>query len=302
MIRDATEDETMSKYQSMIGRTIPGVGRVAEPEPGSVFDPMPLFFDPQELPLALAFFRRRASRDGVGAGLSNDERAAALDEAAQRGLRLFLDRDYSRSGLTAACRVAAYLSAAAYMRRAQWREGSHGREYDRGRKARGNAALYNRAAGSRAGHSPAAIYHAARGSAEDMAALVGTGCDDIPGEAVTIPGGPSGRGATDGKMERVETVARDRIETDDTGRRWQVTETVTGWRMARGRGRASTLPPATVNAGRPAPLARFVRQPLPNDRRPCRDENRTTDKPAGDWFPAGQGAWWNPRGVADIGG
>jgi hypothetical protein len=286
----------------MIGRMIPGVGRVAEPEPGAAFDPIPLFFDPQELPLALAFFRRRASRDGVGAGLPKDERAAALDEAAQRGLRLFLDRDYSRSGLTAACRVAAYLSAAAYMRRAHWREGSSGREYDRGRRARGNAALYNRAAGSRAGHSPAALYAAARGSAEDLAALVGYGCDDRPGDTVTIPGGPSGRGATDGKIERYETVTRDRIETDADGRRWQVTETVTGWRMARGRGRASTLPPATVNAGRPAPLARFVRQPLPNDRRPCRDENRTTDKPAGDWFPAGQGAWWNPRGVADIGG
>ena len=296
----------MSRYASMIGRMIPGLGRVAEPEPGTVFDPLPAFFDPQELPVALAFFRRRASRDGVGAGLSNDERAAALDEAAQRGLRLFIDRDYSRSGLTAACRVAAYLSAAAYMRRAQWREGSSGREYDRGRRARGNAALFNRAAGSRAGHSPAAIVRAAEGVPGGLDALTGRGCDDLPGEAVTIPGGPSGRGATDGKIERVETVTRDRIETDAEGRRWQTTETVTGWRMARGRGRASTLPPATVTAGRPAPLARFVRQPLPTlaawtpDGGPvC---NRTTAVPAGDWIATGPGEWYRPRGMAEIGG
>jgi hypothetical protein len=267
---------------------------------------MLMFFDPQELPVALAFFRRRASRDGVGAGLSKDARSAALDEAAQRGLRLFLDRDYSRSGLTAACRVAAYLSAAAYMRRAQWREGSHGREYDRGRKARGNAAMYNRAAGSRAGHSPASIVRAAEGVEGGMVALVGTGCDDLPGETVTVPGGPAGRGQTDGRMERYETVTRDRIENDAAGRRWQTTETVTGWRMKRGRGRAANLPPATVNAGRPAPVARFVRQHMPTlaawtpDGGPvC---NRTTAIPAGEWIATGRGEWYRPRGMADIGG
>jgi hypothetical protein len=265
------------KRQRLAGKTHARFGAMVAPAvPGTVFDPLPLFFDPGRFRDILAYFRGRAARAGVGSGLPRDHRAAALDEAAQRAMRLFTDRDYGKMGLMADDAVAATLSAARYMERCGWRddgETEHRDRPDRGPRAYGNSVLFNRAQATRAGFSPAAIHATARGAAEDTAALVGYGCDDVPGETVDIPGGPSGRGPTDGRMERVENVIRERVETetdtDGKRRRYLVTETVTGWRMNRGRGMAETLPPARANAGRPAPLARFVKAapPVTEDRR-----------------------------------
>jgi hypothetical protein len=234
--------------------------------PGTVFDPLPLFYDPAFFRDLLAYFRGRAARAGVGAGLTKAQRAAALDEAAQRGIRRFIDRDYQKAGLTADDVVPAILSTARYMDRGAWREGSGNRRVSKAR-ALGDSVLFNRAQAARAGLSPATIFATGRGSAEDTAALVGYGCDDVPGKPTAVPGGPSGRGLTDGRIVRVETIVRDRIvaETGDDGtrRRFQETTTATGWKMERGRGRAETLQPCTVDAGRPAPLARFIRGPMP---------------------------------------
>ena len=294
--------KTQKDYSSLAGKMHPRFGAMRPAKiPGTVFDPLPLFYDPGFFQDLLSYFRGRAAAFGVGAGLPRDQRAAALDEAAQRGMRRFTDRDYAKAGLTADDVVPAILSTARYMDRGHWREG-RGAGGTAKKYARGDAALYNRATGSRAGHSPAAIFAAARGSAEDTAALVGCGCDDIPGKPVAVPGGPSGRGLNDGKMVKIETVIRDRIvaETGPDGerRRFNETTVVTGWKMERRRGWAVTLPPCKVDAGRPAPLARFIRGPMPADRRPCQDENRTTDKaaavPAGGVFTSGGGVRLRP--------
>ena len=102
---------------------------------------------------------------------------------------------------------------------------------------------------------------------------MGTG-DDIPGKMVAVPGGPGGRGLTDGKMVPTVRIVREWIERGEP-----MAEIVTGWKMERKRGRARTYGACVVNAGKPAPRNRY-RAPAPGQRTVARDAGPRSMVPA----------------------
>lgn len=263
------------RHAGMIRRlsraTLPLFGRVVvAPVPGTVFEPLPVFLDPGKLPAMLKYWAARARRDGCGDGLPRAQRAAACENAAQVCLSYFLDADYAALGITADEVVRAILMAYRLARRRFWKDAAESKDYDRQRKQTGWYP-YNRAQNSRAA-DPARIVHAAVALGMDPGTVNGQGMDDIPGDTVTVPGGPSARGETDGRMECV--TIRDvavNVNGGAFGRtRLELNLVETRWRMKRGRGKARKLPPCTVNAGQPANVGRY-RQPAPGQRTVARD-------------------------------
>lgn len=225
------------------------------PEPGTVFDPLPVFRDPGMLPALQNWWERRAWRAGCGEGLPAAIRRAAVAQAADAMLTVFLDRDYAREGITASELFRAVATAFGVVRRNRWSAPADTRNVGKGRWF-----PWNRAQNSRS-PSPAAIFHAARGTAEDTAALVGPGCDDEPtGATVPVPGGVRDV-PNHGRMVRTERVLREWVETDPaTGERRELAEVETGWTMDRGRAHRTRMDfaPCAVDPGRRAPLARFI--------------------------------------------
>ena len=213
-----------------------------DPVPGTVFDPLAYLTCPGRYRDVQSFFRSRAARAGVGAGLPRETRAAVLDDATANGMDFFIHRDYEAAGFDADAAAPALLSAARWLDRARWRSIDTGRFGEYARKGSGDFALYNRATTARAaGDNPATAVAAAE--ALGMAwGEVFPACHEIPGAAVALPGGPSGRGETDGRMIR------------DGGR--------IRWRMKRGRGRAKKYAPGIVRDSIPTTAPRHVRGPM----------------------------------------
>jgi hypothetical protein len=216
-------------------------GIVSAPVPGTVFDPLLYLTCPGRYRDVRAFFRTRAARAGVGAGLPRETRAAVLDDAVMHAMDFFIHRDYAKVGFDADAACAALLSAARWMDRARWRSIDETQAGNKPRKGTGDFLLYNRAQASRVANAAAEFW-----AAESMGMVwreVFPEIHEIPGEAVEIPGGPSGRGETDGKMVR------------DGGR--------VKWRMKRGRGRAAKLPACTVRDSVTIPAPRHIPTPTP---------------------------------------
>lgn len=216
------------------------------PVPGTVFDPLAYLTCPGRYRDVKWYFRYRARRAGVGAGQPRVIREALLDEAAEHGMDFMIHRDYEAAGFDADACGPAVLSAARWMDRAYWRPIDAERRGDYSPVHPGDFILFNRAQTARAaGDNPAACVSAA----ESMGTVwteVFPVAHEIPGTAVALPGGPSGRGATDGKMVR------------DGGR--------IKWRMKRGRGRAHNYEPGIVRDSIPAPAPRYVPGPMPTER------------------------------------
>lgn len=237
-----------------------------EPVPGTVFNPAAFFFDPARLPSLLAYWRFRAARAGVGSGLPARLREAALDAAADACLTHFLDADYKRLGITADEFARAVLYALRRCRLAFWSDSDGARDIDRARRADrhgGDWRLWNRAQASRT-PDPRRIVHAADALGQDATAVDGRGmADERPGRLVSVPGGPSGRGETDGRMRCV--TVRDIVHNEFTaaGERLELQTVETRWRMVRGRGKARRLPACTVREGIPAPRPVFRPAPVP---------------------------------------
>jgi hypothetical protein len=154
-----------------------------------------------------------------------------------------IHRDYETAGIDADGCCAALLSAARWLDRARWRSIDASQAGDKPRKGSGDFALYNRALVSMAaGDNPATAVAAAE--ALGMAwGEVFPAIHETPGPMVSLPGGPSGRGETDGKMVR------------DGGR--------IKWRMKRGRGRAKRYAAGTVRDSVQATPPRYVPGPMP---------------------------------------
>ena len=234
--------------------------------PGTVLDPVAVFLDPGKLPAMLKYWERRAGRDGCGDGLPKHLRIAACEQAAQVCLTYFIDGDYKALGITENEIVRAMLMAFKLAKRRFWKDAAGHADAERARRqfarSGGDFNLFNRAQNSRTA-DPARLFHAADAMGLDTAVMVnGTGCDDIPGKAMAIPGGPAGRGETDGKMECV--VVRDIVTSRPGGAFCQDREELqtieTRWRMKRGRGKAKKLHPCLVIDGQPANRGRY-RQP-----------------------------------------
>jgi hypothetical protein len=177
-----------------------------------------------------------------------------------------MDADYGALGITADEVVRAILIAYRLARRRFWKDAAEHRDRERERAAQSRGAWfpYNRAQNSRTA-DPARIFHAADTLGMSPAVILdGAGADDIPGDTVTVPGGPSGRGETDGRM--VCVTIRDVAVNVNGGAfcraRLELNVIETRWRMKRGRGKARKLPPGIVNAGQPANRGKY-RQPAP---------------------------------------
>jgi hypothetical protein len=250
--------------QRLSGAQLADFGKVVvPPAPGTVFEPLAVFLDPGKLPALLKYWANRARRDGCGDGLPRAQRKAACENAAQVCLSYFMDADYGALGITADEVVRAILIAYRLARRRFWRDAAESKDYDRQRKQTGWYP-YNRAQNSRTA-DPARIFHAADTLGMSPAVILdGAGADDIPGDTVNVPGGPSGRGETDGKM--VCVTIRDQAVNVNGGAfcqaRLELNVIETRWRMKRGRGKACKLPPCAVNAGQPANRGKY-RQPAP---------------------------------------
>lgn len=231
------------------------------PVPGTVFDPLACFLDPGFFSALLSFFRWRAQRSGVGSGLPRDHRAAVLDEASQRAMRLFTDRDYASDGVTADERTRAILSTASRMDRGQWRDDIENRR-DGDRKW----FPWNRAQNTRA-PDPSRIVMASRCSREDIDVLTGHGTDEQKtGQTVTVPGGRYQPNA-DGRMIR------------DGGR----------WKMDRRRGKVQAYPACEV-AGTVDGInqARWTAASTPANGIPPKPETESGQrvKQSGPWYAA----------------
>jgi len=216
---------------------------VSAPVPGTVFDPLAYLTCPGRYRDVKAFLRSRAARAGVGAGLPRETRAAVLNDATMHGMDFFIHRDYEAAGFDADACAAALLSAARWLDRARWRSIDLEHRGDYSPVHLGDFALYNRALVSMAaGDNPATAVAAA----ESMGMAWGEvfpAIHEIPGPMVSLPGGPSGRGETDGKMVR------------DGGS--------IKWRMKRGRGRAKRYAAGTVRDSIPTTPPRYVPGPMP---------------------------------------
>lgn len=236
------------------------------PVPGTVFDPVAFFLDPSRLRDILAYWEARARRDGCGAGLPRALRAAACEQAAQACLSYFLAADYRRLGVTGDEFARAVLMAYKQARRRFWRDVDAHRDAERERRAVAKGwRPWNRAQNSRT-PDPARIVHAADAMGMDPNAVDGRGVtDEVPGDLFIVPGGPAGRGETDGRMECV--TVRDIVHNQRGGAfcaaRLELQTTETRWRMVRGRGRATMLPPCVVREGVPMPRGRFAPGPMP---------------------------------------
>ena len=257
----AAADRHQKMVQKLAGARLADFGKVVVPPvPGTVFEPLSVFLDPGKLPALLKYWGNRARRDGCGDGLPRAQRKAACENAAQVCLTYFMDADYAALGITADEVVRAILMAYRLARRRFWKDAAESKDYDRQRKQTGWYP-YNRAQNSRTA-DPARIWHAADTLGMDCSAVNGQGMDDIPGDTVTVPGGPSGRGETDGKM--VCVTIRDVAVNVNGGAfcraRLELNVVETRWRMKRGRGKARKLPTCTVNAGQPANRGKY-RQP-----------------------------------------
>jgi hypothetical protein len=253
--------------------------------PGTVLDPVAVFLDPGKLQTMLKYWERRAGRDGCGDGLPKHLRKAACEQAAQVCLTYFLDANYKALGITENEIVRAMLMAFKLAKRRFWKDAAGHADAERARrqfaKAGGDFNLFNRAQNSRTA-DPARLFHAADAMGLDTVLIVdGAGCDDIPGKALAIPGGPSGRGETDGKIECV--VVRDIVTSRPGGAfcqdREELQHTDTRWRMKRGRGKARKLPPCLVIDGQPANRGRY-RQPAPGTMTVPRDSGPRSMLPA----------------------
>lgn len=235
----------------------PQFGRiVVEPAEGTVFDPLAVFLDPGMLPRLLRFWEGKAARDGVGAGLPPRLRKAAREEAAQRALRLFTNRDYASAGITADEVARAILSATRWMQRAKWRDDAEDRE------ARGDGRRewfpHNRASDSRTAN-PSRMVAAWEGDNVARAALAGEGCDERKTVMVRVAGGKR-RPPGNGKMVRTERVVRQWVEVlpmvtveaiaagggEATPEPIPFAEIVTGWAMERRRGKEQQYSPCAV--------------------------------------------------------
>jgi len=256
----------------------PQLGKLGTGGAGLPFDPLPHLADPGRHAALEVFFRVRATRalrkGNMGTRHGDKElthgkphpmaRKIRIDEAVTAAMDFYIHRDYAAAKIDNDSPGMAALSAAAWMDRAHWRpldEIRHG-EYGDGP----TWFPWNRAQNATA-PAPDAILSAVEtvaGASADM--LTGEGCDDVPGPVVDVPGGPSGRGATNGRMEWRTTVTREWIERGADGELYQCEEREGEWKMRRGRGRKTLLPPCRVNRGMAAPLARYIRQPLPAHR------------------------------------
>jgi hypothetical protein len=239
----------MTTENRLAGIRHPAFGALSvPPAPGTVFDPLPLFLDPQRLPMLLKYWERRAARFGVGDGLSRKLKRAAIEQAGQDALQVFLDRDYEAAKITADDVTRAILGTARYMDRAGWRISQVG-DGARRRDARKWFPL-NRAENART-PNPAAIVAASYNAAEDREALMGAG-DDLPGVPVAVTGGKR-RAPGHGKMVRTVKVLRDWVERDAAGELQEMAEIETGWRMDRRRGCEQDYPACVVTDGRKMP-------------------------------------------------
>lgn len=222
-----------------------------EPIQGTVFNPRHYLADPGRFRDCLAWWEYKARRNGVGAGLPKVLKESAISQAGQDTLQVFLDRDYKAAGITADECSRAVMGAAAFMARAQYRLSSGGDGPRLRRMASRKWYPYNRAQNVKT-PNPATIVAETLYAREDRVALHGEG-DDMPGKVVAVPGGPGGRGLTDGKIVPTVQIVREWVENGEP-----MAEIVTGWRMDRKRGRARTYAPCTVNAGKPASRNRYV--------------------------------------------
>jgi hypothetical protein len=229
-----------------------------EPEPGTVFNPLPWFYFGGFLKALLAYFAYRAGRSGIGQGMARQARAAALEDAAQNALADFLDRDYTETGITGPEIARAVLSAIARAKRRGWRASYPGSDVVQWFP-------YNRAMDSRT-PNPAAIVAAVDQfpdgqsvtGLDPMAALTGTGTDEMKVHRFSTPGGRC-RPRNHGKMkpERilrqwVERVPFVSVETlaNGGGQAEKLAvdceRAVAGWTMVRGYGKSVAFPPARV--------------------------------------------------------
>jgi hypothetical protein len=225
---------------------------ITAPATGTVFNPRHYLADPGRFKDCLYWWRYKAQRAGVGEGLPAMLRESALEQAAQDTLQVFLDRDYEEAGITEDEPARAVMGAAAFMRQAFYRLPSEG---DNPRTRRRRLWYpYNRAVNTGT-PNPAAIVAATFNATEDRTALMGEG-DDMPGEPVNVPGGPGGRGLTDGKMILADRTVREWVERDCYGELQEMAEVETYWKMDRKRGRAKTYRACVVTDGKPAPRNR----------------------------------------------
>jgi hypothetical protein len=227
-----------------------------DPEPGTVFDPLPWFMFGGFLDNLLAYFRYRASRSGIGDGLPKHLRLSALDDAAQTALADVLDRDYEADGITGPEIARAVLTTIGRMKRNGWRAKRAGAEHVQWFP-------YNRAQDSRTAN-PAAIVAAVEPLPEvvdgmsPMNALTGHGTDETKAHRTNTPGGRC-RPRNHGKM-RPERIVRQWVErvpfvsVDTLANGGGVAEklamdcerVVQGWTMVRGYGKSIAYHPAQV--------------------------------------------------------
>jgi hypothetical protein len=266
--------------RDLSGIVHPDLGTLSRGASGVPFDALWYLTCPGRYEALRAFFRKRAARamrkGKIGTRHGDQElthgrvgrnaRASILEDAVTAAMDMFIHRDYVADGIDNDSPGLAALSVAAYMDRSKWKG------MDAIRHGDGDGPEwypFNRARAASC-QTPSAILSALEtvpDSTADM--LTGAGADDAPGPMVNVIGGPSGRGPTDGRMEWRETITADYIESRPGGAfcrdrvREHVTETMGEWKMKRGRGRKALLPPCRVNAGMPAPLDRYVRQPIP---------------------------------------
>jgi hypothetical protein len=206
----------------------------------------------------LSYFRYRAGRSGIGHGMPQHLRLAALDDAAQNALADFLDRDYETAGITAPEIAKAVLTTIARLKRRGWRASYPGADTVQWFP-------YNRARDSRTAN-PAAIVAAVEPfpdgqsvtGLDPMDALTGRGTDETKTGTITVQGGRC-RPRNHGKIQPerivrqwVERVPFVSVETLAAG--GGVAEklpvdcerAVLGWTMVRGYGKSVAFPQSTV--------------------------------------------------------